>query len=153
MYFKNVVCRLTALYVRIVHTYRDHFLALIRGLEILNFSPHCKIPSRCTYLCLYMKVCKWCYLIYRINRPRRFEQKKSLKRLNMLCKLQYHVLIHKINFLTWILCKDSREGSSQSHVGSNFIVLFFLKCKLEHFRPNFMNLVPGVFEILYILFM
>ena len=29
--------------------------------------------------------------------------------------------------LTCVLCKDSREGSSQSHVGSNFIVLFFLK--------------------------
>ena len=51
------------------------------------------------------------------------------------------------NPLTWILCKDSREGSSQSHVGSNFIVLFFLNCKLEYFRPNFMSLVPGVFEI------
>ena len=35
--------------------------------------------------------------------------------------------------LTWILCKDSREDSSQSHVGSNFIVLYFLKCKLDHF--------------------
>ena len=49
--------------------------------------------------------------------------------------------------LTWIVCKDSREGSSQSHVGSNFIILFFLKCKLEHIKPNFMTLAPGVFEI------
>ena len=59
----------------------------------------------------------------------------------------------KYQNLTWILCKDSREDSSQSHVGSNFIVSFFLKCKLEPFRPNFMNLVPGVFEIRYTLLM
>ena len=52
--------------------------------------------------------------------------------------------------LTLIFCKDSREGSSQCHVGSNFILLFFWKCKLEHFKPNFINLVPGVFEIRYI---
>ena len=48
--------------------------------------------------------------------------------------------------LTVILCKNSRKGSNQ-------IVLIFLKGKLEHFRPNFMNLVPGAFEIQYILFM
>ena len=68
------------------------------------------------------------------------------QRCKVMCKKKYQTL-------TWILCKDSREDSSQSHLGSNFIFLFFLKCKLEPFRPNFMNLVPGVFEIRYILFM
>ena len=57
------------------------------------------------------------------------------------------------SFLTWIFCKDSREGSSQPPVGSNSIVLFFFKCKLDLFRLNFMNLVPGLFGIRLILFM
>ena len=26
----------------------------------------------------------------------------------------------RYNYLTWILCKDSREGTCQSHAGSNF---------------------------------
>ena len=30
-------------------------------------------------------------------------------------------------------------------IRSNFIVSFILRCKMEHFKPNFMNLVPGVF--------
>ena len=38
---------------------------------------------------------------------------------------QSHII--RIEMLTWILCKDSREGSNQSHVGSNFIVLYFAK--------------------------
>ena len=67
----------------------------------------------------------------------------------MCLKEPHYRVLNSCNttLLTWILCKDSSEGSSQSHVGSNFIVLFFLKCNLEHFKPNFMNLVPGVFEI------
>ena len=55
--------------------------------------------------------------------------------------------------LTRISCKDSRKGSSEKNIRSNFIVLSILKCKMEHFKPNFMNLVPGVFEIRYTLFM
>ena len=39
--------------------------------------------------------------------------------------------------LTWILCKDSRKDSSQSNVGSNFIVLFFLKCIFCHKMSDF----------------
>ena len=38
-----------------------------------------------------------------------------------------------LGMLTRIRCKHSREASSQSHVGSNFIVLYFLKYKLDHF--------------------
>ena len=52
---------------------------------------------------------------------------------------------------SWILCKDSREVSSQFHVDWNFIVLCFLTCKLEHFKPNFMNLVPGIWDIVYLI--
>ena len=55
--------------------------------------------------------------------------------------------------LTRISCKDSRKGSSEKNIRSNFIVLSSLKCKIEHFKPYFMNLVPGVFEIRYTLFM
>ena len=50
-------------------------------------------------------------------------------------------------YLTCISCKYSREGSSEKNIHSNFIVLSILKCKMGHFKPNFMNLVPGVFEI------
>ena len=58
-----------------------------------------------------------------------------------------------VTYLTWIIWKYSREGSIQSHVGANFIVLIFLGWKLEYIRPYFVNLVPGVFEIRYTLFM
>ena len=50
--------------------------------------------------------------------------------------------------LTRISCKDLRKSSN-----SNFIVLFSFNSKMEHFMLNFMNLVPGVFELRYSLFM
>ena len=42
---------------------------------------------------------------------------------------------------------DSRKGSSEKNIRSNFIVLSIFKYKTEDFKPTFMNLVPGVFEI------
>ena len=35
--------------------------------------------------------------------------------------------------LTRILCKDSRKGSSEFHIGSNFIVFSVLVYKMEYF--------------------
>ena len=43
------------------------------------------------------------------------------------------------NNLTWSFCKDFRKGSSKFHIRS--IVVSILKCKMKHFKPNFMNLV------------
>ena len=90
-----------------------------------------------------IKVSIWILLVV-------LEDLKQLQLLHQTHLSAFSVIMEK---LTWILCKDSRKGSRQSHVGSNFIVLFFLKSKSEHLRLNFMNLVPGVFEIRYILFM
>ena len=56
-------------------------------------------------------------------------------------------------FLTWISCKDPRKVSSEKNIRSNLIVLIFLECKMKHLKPNFIYLVPGVFEIRYTLFM
>ena len=56
-------------------------------------------------------------------------------------------------FLTWTSSKDSRKGSSEKNIRSNFVALFILKYKMEHFKPNYINLVPWVFEIRYTQFM
>ena len=62
-------------------------------------------------------------------RPQLLETSDETERL--MIKIEQDTI--QVSNLTWIFCKDSREDSSQSHVGSIFIVLYFLKCKLDHF--------------------
>ena len=76
------------------------------------------------------------------------QETKSTKGLSVLVNVA-----RRYSYLTWISCKDSRKGSSEKNIRSNFIVLSSLKCKIEHFKPYLMNLVPGVFDIQHTLFM
>ena len=46
---------------------------------------------------------------------------------------QAHWLLALFITLTRILCKDSRKGSSEFHIGSNFIGFSVLKSKMRHF--------------------
>ena len=56
-------------------------------------------------------------------------------------------------FMSWMTLQrnfrnDKEKGPNDKNIRSNFICfIHFLKCKMEHFKPNFMNLVPRFFEI------
>ena len=81
----------------------------------------------------------------------------SVKLGTLLNKVCARVLLggcwRGFQYLTFICCKDSRKVSSKKNIRSNFILLIILECKMKRLKSNFVNLVPGVFEIWYTLFM